>query len=63
MDNIKYNLENGKAQNPGLIEEEGGKLPGDTTLGYVHLNITDMQRSVDFYQKALGFQIQKDEGV
>jgi len=62
MDNIKYNLENGMIQNPGFSEEVGEKLHVDTTLGYVHLNIADMQRSVDFYQKALGFQIQKDEG-
>lgn len=37
------------------------KLPPDTTLGYVHLTISNMERSLLFYQGALGFQIHRQE--
>lgn len=37
------------------------KLNPQTKLGYVHLTIADMGRSVSFYQHALGFQIHHQE--
>lgn len=34
----------------------------DTTLGYVHLNISDLNKSLPFYQEILGFQMHRREG-
>jgi catechol 2,3-dioxygenase len=34
----------------------------DTTLGYVHLNISDLSKSLPFYQEMLGFQVHRREG-
>jgi catechol 2,3-dioxygenase len=34
----------------------------DTTLGYVHLNISDLTKSLPFYQDVLGFQVHRREG-
>lgn len=31
----------------------------DTTLGYVHLNISDLSQSLSFYQEVLGFQVHR----
>ncbi len=31
----------------------------DTTLGYVHLNVSDLTQSLSFYQEVLGFQAQR----
>ena len=33
-----------------------------THLGYVHLTVTDLERSTTWYQEALGFQIHRQEG-
>lgn len=35
--------------------------PG-TRLGYVHLSVSDLERSIDFYQRSLGFRLQNSEG-
>ena len=32
-------------------------LPSDTTLGQVHLTVSDLDRSLAFYQQSLGFQV------
>ncbi len=37
------------------------KLHPQTSLGYVHLTITNMDRSLSFYQQALGFQLHHQE--
>ena len=31
--------------------------PANTRIGHVHLKVADLQRSLDFYNKLLGFQI------
>lgn len=49
------------SQRPENWESTNKKLPEGTSLGYIHLTISDMQRSVDFYQNILGFQIHKQE--
>lgn len=36
-------------------------LHRDTRLGYVHLTVSDLKRSVNFYQRALGFQVHKQK--
>jgi catechol 2,3-dioxygenase len=33
----------------------------DTTLGYVHLTVSDLDRSLAFYQQALGFKLHRRE--
>ncbi len=33
-----------------------------TTLGYVHLNVSDFNKSLPFYQEVLGFQLHRREG-
>lgn len=38
------------------------KLHPGTQLGYIHLRIADLQRSLDFYQDSIGFQIQREAG-
>lgn len=34
----------------------------DTCLGYVHLTVSDLERSLAFYQRSLGFQVRRREG-
>lgn len=34
----------------------------DTCLGYVHLTVADLERSLAFYQRSLGFQVHRREG-
>ncbi len=36
---------------------ESYKIPPQTQIGHVHLKVSDLQRSLDFYQKLLGFEI------
>src|ERR1700761_5670272 len=33
------------------------KLPAQTRIGHVHLKVSDLQRSLDFYQVLLGFEL------
>lgn len=61
MVTVRSDLRNGSTQEAGALIPEGTKLHADTKLGYVHLTISDMQRSVDFYQRSLGFQIHRQE--
>ncbi len=44
--------------------EIGGRsiIHPDTRLGYVHLTVSDLVRSLEFYQRSLGFQIHRREG-
>lgn len=39
-----------------------GRLPASTHLGYVHLTVSDLARSVDFYRGALGFKVHRQNG-
>ena len=38
------------------------KIHKDTRLGYVHLTVSDMNRSLHYYQNSLGLKMQKLEG-
>lgn len=33
------------------------KIPAQTRIGHVHLKVSDLQKSLDFYQKLLGFEL------
>ncbi|MBX3061661.1 MAG: VOC family protein [Anaerolineae bacterium] len=37
-------------------------LPADLSLGYVHLTVSDLERSLVYYQESLGFQVHQREG-
>lgn len=37
-------------------------LPPDLTLGYVHLTVSSLERSIAYYQDALGFKLHRREG-
>ncbi len=37
-------------------------LPKNTRLGEVHLNISNLSKSLDFYQQSLGLQVNRQEG-
>ena len=37
-------------------------LPDTTQLGYVHLIVADLERSLTFYQQRLGFQLHRRQG-
>jgi len=38
-----------------------GRLHGETNLGHVHLNVADLERSIDYYQRAIGLRLVKEE--
>jgi len=61
MVTVRSDLKNGSTQRAHTGIPEGTKLHADTKLGYVHLTISDMQRSTDFYQSSLGFQVHRQE--
>jgi catechol 2,3-dioxygenase len=44
------------------IKTAEGSLHPDTTLGYVHLNISDFDTSLPFYREVLGFQVHRRAG-
>ncbi|HKK26603.1 MAG TPA: VOC family protein [Gemmatimonadota bacterium] len=39
------------------IAPEGHRLPAETRLGPVRLQVTDVERSLDYYQEVLGFRL------
>jgi catechol 2,3-dioxygenase len=39
------------------MKEYQNKIHPDTRLGYVHLTVSDLKRSISFYERALGFQV------
>ena len=55
MVTVRSDLKNGSSQKADGGKKESIKLHADTELGYVHLTISDMVSSVDFYQRSLGF--------
>jgi catechol 2,3-dioxygenase len=44
------------------IAPEGYRLPAATALGPVRLQVTDLERSVDYYQRVLGFRLTRRGG-
>lgn len=38
------------------------KIPSQTRIGHVHLKVSDIQKSLDFYQGLLGFEIMTEYG-
>ncbi|WP_143962503.1 VOC family protein [Litoribacter populi] len=38
------------------------KIPSRTTIGHVHLKVSDLQRAMDFYCGLLGFELQQKYG-
>jgi catechol 2,3-dioxygenase len=38
------------------------RLPGVTTIGHVHLKVSDLERSLDFYTRILGFELMQRFG-
>ena len=41
---------------------ESTAIHPDTTIGYVHLTISNLERSLDFYQNIIGLQLHRREG-
>jgi catechol 2,3-dioxygenase len=37
-------------------------FPGKTRIGHIHLKVTDLKRSLDFYHRLLGFELMSDWG-
>ena len=44
------------------IAPEGHRLPAETRLGPVRLQVADLGRSMDYYQQVLGFRLLRQEG-
>ena len=34
----------------------------NTTIGYIHLTVADLDRSLDFYQQIIGLQLRHQQG-
>lgn len=46
------------------IAPEGPRMPADLSLGPVHLQVSDLKRSLAYYQKVLGLRlVRRDEGL
>ena len=45
------------------IHPSGQVLPGQTTIGHVHLKVSDLERAVRFYTDVLGFQVTARMGL
>lgn len=50
-----------KRQATPFVDHSETMLPPNLTLGYVHLTVADLDRSVAFYQNALGFKLHRRE--
>ena len=56
-------------RNPGTTEfgygepPEGFRLPADTRPGPVRLQVADLERSLDYYQRVLGFRVARRDGI
>ncbi|HMB62765.1 MAG TPA: VOC family protein [Eudoraea sp.] len=40
-----------------MLEQNNYKVPSETRIGHVHLKVSNLQRSLDFYCGLLGFEI------
>ena len=48
---------------PGYgIAPGGSRLPAETVLGPVRLQVSDLERSAEYYQRVLGFRLARQEG-
>lgn len=56
-------LSDGSGSLPYGIPPEGHRLPADTHLGPVRLQVADLDRSTDFYQRVLGLDMQERDGA
>ena len=45
-----------------MTQHSPNPLPVDTRLGHVHLTVSDLPRSLDFYQQSIGLQVHDQEG-
>jgi catechol 2,3-dioxygenase len=45
-----------------LVRDELPALPGDLTLGPVHLTVRELDRSVAFYEQAIGLRLRRRDG-
>lgn len=45
------------------IQPPAYRLPGETRLGAVHLQVGDLDRSIDYYQQTLGLRVASREGT
>jgi len=41
----------------GALQQRGHGMPEGTRLGHIHLKVTEIRRSVDFYKRILGFDL------
>jgi catechol 2,3-dioxygenase len=46
-----------------VIEMEEYKIPAQTRIGHVHLKVSDLQKSLDFYSGLLGFDTWHSKGA
>ena len=44
-----------------MIDDMGGELPDDLRLGPVHIAVTDLDRSIPFYEDSLGLRLHRRE--
>jgi catechol 2,3-dioxygenase len=49
-----------ETQNPGNGKEPANKLHSETSLGYVDLQVSDLERSKDYYQRAIGLKVGRE---
>ena len=42
---------------------ENYKIPANTRIGHVHLKVSDLQKSLDFYCGLLGFELMMKYGA
>lgn len=45
-----------------MYESSNYKIPAQTRIGHVHLKVSDLQRSIDFYCGLLGFELTQKYG-
>jgi catechol 2,3-dioxygenase len=61
-------MEQNQSQPEGIAEQTGrsfianGKLSGDTNLGFINLRVSNLPRSLDFYQQVIGLQVEQESG-
>lgn len=45
-----------------MVEPESEPIHPETVLGHVHLKVSDLERSIDFYQEVLGLELTQRMG-
>src|SRR4026209_639721 len=46
-----------------MEEEDNYQVPNQTRIGHVHLKVSDLERSLSFYQDYLGFEVMARYGM